>query len=265
MNAEIVWNNLKTLRYNSPLVHNITNYVVMNNTANALLAIGASPIMAHAVEEVEDMVSISGTLVINIGTLSKHWVDAMKLALKKANFLKKPVVLDPVGAGASAYRNQTLVELFQSGQFALVRGNASEIKAIADVTNITKGVDSDDSAESAINSARLIQQKFGSTVCITGAVDLILDNNRVIKIYNGHPMMKKVTGMGCTASAINAAFLASSADSFQASASAMVCLGIAGELAAAKSNGPGSLQLNILDALYNLSESDITKYMRIEI
>ncbi len=236
----------------------------MNNTANALLAIGASPVMAHAEEEVEDMVGIANSLVINIGTLSKHWVNAMKLAVNKANELKKPIVLDPVGAGATPYRNSVIAELIDTGTFAVIRGNASEIIALASEHHKTKGVDSTDSSVDALSAARMLNNKFGSVICISGATDYIISKNKQLMVKNGHPLMSKVTGMGCIATALIGAFIGTEKDIFLATSAAMSVMGIAGELAQKISNGPGSLQLNFLDKLYNITEEEFKKAIKIE-
>ena len=262
---EQLWKIREKVRDTSPLVHNITNYVVMNTTANALLAIGASPVMAHAEDEVQDMVQIASSLVINIGTLSPNWVNAMKLALKKANQLNKPVVvLDPVGAGATQYRNQVLAELLSIGKFSVIRGNASEIMALASTQHKTRGVDSSASSENAETAAKFLNEKYGSVVCISGAIDYIIAKDKLVKINNGHSLMPKVTGMGCTATALIGAFIGTSEDIFDSVVAAMAMMGIAGELAAAVSKGPGSLQMNFLDKLHNMTEEEFIRTIRIE-
>lgn len=253
---------LDLVRDHSPLVHNITNYVVMNNTANALLAIGASPIMAHAHEEVEEMVKISGATVINIGTLDAYWVESMILAAKAANENGKPWVLDPVGAGASKYRNETLTKLLKYSPI-IIRGNASEIMALAQVNNQTKGVDSTNTSDEALEAGIALSQNTGAVVCISGVKDYVIKNDLVSSIENGHELMGKITGMGCTASALIGAFASIEKDPFKATVSAMVILGIAGELAAEKAKGPGSMQMKIYDALYHISDTDITNLAKV--
>ncbi len=256
--ARDIWLDLEKIRKASPLVHNITNYVVMNTTANALLAIGASPVMAHAVEEVEEMTSIAQALVINIGTLSERWVKAMLCAAGKADELGIPVVLDPVGAGATSYRTKTCHDLLDVCTPAIIRGNASEIMALATGEAKTKGVDSSDPSDAALEAAKLLNRNTGSTVCISGAVDYIVDGDRVIYVENGHPMMASVTGMGCTASALCGAFAAVNHSFPVAAAEAMTVMGIAGEIAAENCKGPSSLQIVFLDTLFCLSGDDIT-------
>jgi len=259
-----IWVNFQTVKAKSPLIHNITNYVVMNTTANALLAIGASPVMAHAIEEVEEMVRIANAVVINIGTLSPKWIEAMKLTLKEANRLNKPVVLDPVGAGATNYRNRTIVELLETGSFSVIRANASEIIAMVSSINNTKGVDSTNTADQALESAEYLSKKSGNVICISGKTDIIVSDKKQLRIYNGHEMMSKVTGLGCTATAVIGAFLGVVDDTFMATVSAMAVMGVAGELAANSSAGPGSLQLNLLDKFYTMTEDEFTKTLKVE-
>lgn len=255
--ASAVWDALRELRARRPLVQNITNYVVMNNTANALLAIGASPAMVHAGEEVAEFVSIAHSLVINIGTLSLPWVTGMRLAAGQARALGKPWVLDPVGAGATSLRTTTALQLLGMKP-AVVRGNASEILALVEANRATRGVDSTDSSSSALESGKKLARSFGTVVTISGAIDYVTDGERVLQVENGHEMMTRVTGMGCTATALIGAFLAIQPDPLLAAAQAMAVLGVAGEIAAARSAGPGSLQLHLLDVLYTLDEQALS-------
>ncbi|QRR01893.1 hydroxyethylthiazole kinase [Dyadobacter sandarakinus] len=241
--------NLVLLRENVPLVHNITNYVVMNFTANALLALGASPVMAHAVEEVEEMVSIAGALVVNIGTLSASWAEGMKLAMSRAAALGKPIVLDPVGAGATSYRNQVLTQLLETAPPAIIRGNASEIMALAGANITTKGVDSTASSDQSLDAALALNRRFGSVVSVSGVTDLIVGNGKVYYISNGVPLMTRITGMGCSASAIAGAYAAVCSDPLAAAVSAAATMGVCGELAYRHAQLPGSFQVAFLDAL----------------
>ena len=245
-------NLVQKIQDQSPLVHNITNYVVMNNTANALLAIGASPVMAHAIEEVEDIVAIASSLVINMGTLSATWIDAMLTAAKRANALNKPFVFDPVGVGASKYRTETAQKIITTATPTVIRGNASEIMALAQITNDTKGVDSTISSDSAVEAAHQLSQKLQNTIVISGAKDYIVTKNQISEIAEGSPMMAKVTGMGCTATSIIGACLAVEANPHIAATIAMQIMGNAGALTAENTNGPGSFQVGFLDNLYNL-------------
>ena len=257
------WKHILTVRETSPLVHNITNYVVMNNTANALLAIGASPIMAHAKSEMEEMVSISHSLVVNIGTLDEYWAESMLLAVKKANSLNKPWVLDPVGAGATSYRDTVLSELLTLNP-TVIRGNASEIIALAKANiTATKGVDSTAKSDEAIEAAENLVRNYGSIVCISGETDIIINDKQGIFLKNGNEMMTKVTGLGCTASALIGAFVGIIENKTEAVATAMSLLSISGELASDLSVGPGSLQLHIIDKLYNITEQEFSDHLKL--
>ena len=252
---------LDLVRAKSPLVHNITNYVVMNNTANALLAIGASPVMAHAVNEVEEMVAIASSLVINIGTLSDQWIKAMLLAGNAAHKKGIPVIFDPVGAGATAYRTKTCLQIIEECKPSIIRGNASEIMALVNSQSQTKGVDSIATSDSAVDAATLLATKTAAVVVISGPVDYITDGNRIAEVKNGSVMMTKVTGLGCTATAITGAFAAINSNYFVAATHAMAIMGIAGQLAAAKSEGPGTMQMHFLDELYKMSGKEIEKHL----
>jgi len=256
------WQAVEEIRKAAPVVHNITNYVVMNTTANALLAIGASPVMAHAEEEVADMVDIASALVINIGTLSSAWVKAMFKAAERASERGIPIILDPVGAGATPYRTATVRSLVSGIRPAIIRGNGSEIMAVAGDPAKTRGVDSGAAARDALAAAQELHASWGSVVCVSGATDYIVGGPEVVQIHNGHPMMTRVTGLGCTATALCGAFAAVTPDRALATAQAMAVMGIAGELAAAGADGPGSLQVRFLDNLYRLSQQDILQHLR---
>jgi hydroxyethylthiazole kinase len=262
---EFIRQQILAVRQQSPLVHNITNYVVMNNTANALLAVGASPIMAHAHSEMADMVKIVGALVINIGTLDEYWVKSMELAIGQANTLGKPWVLDPVGAGATPYRDEMLRQLLDLKP-TIIRGNASEIMALARKSaGPTKGVDSTEESAAAMESARYLQQQYGSVVCVSGACDIVVGKDATVLLTNGHPLMAMVTGTGCTATALIGAFAAvNPQDPFLATVSAMSLLGIAGEKAAQLSAGPGSMQMHLLDQLYQLTGDVVASLVKIQ-
>jgi len=258
-----IWKHIQSVKQQSPLVHNITNYVVMYNTANALLAAGASPIMAHAKSEVRDMVAIAHSLVINIGTLDEYWADAMLIAAETAHISGKPWVLDPVGAGATPFRDDVVQQLLQFKP-TVIRGNASEIMALGKVNKITtKGVDSTAQSSEAIATAKTISARNNAVVCISGATDIIVHHEQNIFVKNGHYMMTKVTGLGCTASALVGAFVGVVVDKIEATVAAMALLGIAGELAAQKSEGPGDLQLKLLNKLYNITEDEFLKNSKI--
>ncbi len=263
--AQTIWADIVSIRERAPLVHNITNYVVMNITANALLALGASPVMAHAEEEVADMVRLAGALVINIGTLSPPWVRAMHRAARQAQGLGVPLVLDPVGAGATPYRTETAHRLLAEGRPAIVRGNASEIASLAASAGTTKGVDSTISSEAALDAARQLAESYRCVVCVSGATDYIVGGSEVARVHNGHPLMPRVTGMGCVATALCGAFAAVDKSPLAATVQAMAVMGIAGELAAAGASGPGSFQVHFLDALYGLSAEAVAERLRIEV
>lgn len=248
-----MFSDLEKIRKISPLVHNITNYVVMNNTANALLCIGASPIMTHAIEEVEEIVSISSSLVINIGTLSKHWIESMDCSMNKANSLKKPIVVDPVGAGASILRTSTSLNLINKNRPAIIRGNASEITALVVSGTKTKGVDSTINSDDVVSIAQKLSKDTGAVVVISGATDYICDGVKVESCKYGSPIMSSVTGLGCTSTAICGAFAAINNNYYQAACNATLLMGIAGQLTAKTAKGNGSFQVEFLDMLYNLN------------
>ena len=258
------WTAVKDIRDLSPVIHNITNYVVMNTTANALLAIGASPVMAHAEEEVADMVGIASALVINIGTLSREWVRSMFKAAEHAAKRGIPIVLDPVGAGATQYRTDTIRDFLGAVKPAIIRGNASEIMAICGGGATTKGVDSTEASRDAVAAAGALHGGLGAVVCISGETDYIVGGKTIVRIRNGHPLMTRVTGLGCTATALCGAFAAVTPDYALAAAQAMAVMGIAGEISAERAEGPGTLQMHFLDALYRLTEDDITRRIRLE-
>lgn len=258
------WKALADVRDLAPVVHNITNYVVMNSTANALLAVGASPVMAHAEEEMADMVAIASALVLNIGTLSRDWVAAMFKAAEAAAKRGIPIVLDPVGAGATPYRTAVARELVHVARPAIIRGNASEIMAVGGERAKTKGVDSTEASSDAVSAAQALHASSGAVVCVSGATDYIVGGKAVHKVANGHVLMTRVTGLGCTASALCGAFAAVNPDHAAAAAQAMVVMGIAGELAAEGAAGPGTLQVRFLDALYRLDREVIEQHIRLE-
>lgn len=248
------------VREKRPLVHNITNYVVMNFSANALLAFGASPVMAHATEEIEDMVAIADALVINIGTLSSSWIEAMRLAGQAA--LKKgiPVVLDPVGAGATPYRTNTALQLLKELRPIVLRGNSSEVLALASGTFKTRGVDACAREEEAESAAVELARELGAVVAVTGPMDLVTDGTRKGVIMNGSPWMARVTGTGCVASALVAACCAVESDPFLAAVCALSVYGVAGERAVDRARnvlgeqlGPGSYATLLIDSLDHLN------------
>jgi len=257
--------NLAKLRLTKPLIHNITNYVVMNYTANALLAMGAQPVMAHAENEVRDMVKLARCLVINIGTLSDHWIRAMKAAGEEANSLDIPIILDPVGSGATPLRTETARMLAHDLKLAVIRGNASEILSLAGDEAQTRGVDSVHSVEHASRVAFNLAQRFKTIVAVTGKVDLITDGDTSCRIHNGHPLMGRVTGTGCTATAAIAAFCAVNRNYLEAASFALGYFGLAGECAAESSIMPGSYGIALLDQLYAITPEILQSGIKIEV
>ena len=241
------------VRTRSPLVHNITNYVAMNNSANALLAIGASPVMAHWKDEMEAMTAIAGALVINIGTLDGEWIEGMFAAGKAALSQGVPMVLDPVGAGATPQRTAIALQLIEECKPTIIRGNGSEIMALVDANIKSKGVDSSQSSHDALSAAQSLACKTGAVVVISGEVDYITDGTVTYTVEGGSKMMTAVTAMGCTASAVVGAFVAVCPDTLAAATAAMAVMSLAGERAAAYSKGSGSMQMNFIDELYNLT------------
>ena len=268
LTAADLWADIQSVRDNAPLVHSITNLVVMNLNANVLLAAGASPVMAHAHEEVKDMVGIAQSLVLNIGTLDPYWVQSMKLALAAAKARNIPVVLDPVGAGATPYRNQTLDELLNVGNPTVIRGNGSEIMSTANAAIKTRGVDSSASANDALDAARALAARTQGTVCVSGETDHILDaKGRIAHLHNGHVWMTRITGVGCSLTALIGAFCAVQPDVWRATTSAMALMSVAGEVAAEQAQtqgrGVGTMGALLLDALQLLSETDFTARVKL--
>jgi hydroxyethylthiazole kinase len=244
---------LRVLRERKPLVHQITNYVVMNETANATLALGALPVMAHAREEVEEMVALAGALVINIGTLSPHWVDAMLAAGRGATSRGTPVVLDPVGAGATSYRTETAKRILDEVDVTVLRGNAGEIATLVGVDAEVRGVESIGAGGEPAELARQAARALGVVASVTGPVDHVSDGETVLAVANGHELLARVTGTGCMSSAITGCFLAAkSEESLEAAAEALAAFGVAGEDAARDAKGPGSFHVNLYDALAGL-------------
>lgn len=241
------------VRTKSPLVHSITNYVVMNNSANALLSVGASPVMAHWKDEMEEMTAIAGALVINIGTLDTEWIEGMKAAGLAAAGRGTPIVLDPVGAGATSHRTKAAWEIINLCHPTIIRGNASEIMALVDANVKSKGVDSSASSADALSAARKLASDTGAVVVISGETDYITDGTEVFTVEGGNPIMTSVTGMGCTATALVGAFAAVESDAMVAATAAMAVMSLAGERAAVNARGNGSMQIHFLDELYNLT------------
>lgn len=267
---------LKNVRKTAPLVHNITNYVTVNDCANILLACGGSPIMADDVEEAAEITTICGGLNINIGTLNARTIPAMHAAGKRANELGHPVVLDPVGAGASALRTRTANGLIRDVKFTVIRGNVSEIKTLALGVGNTRGVDADmadgvtkDTLEQAVAFAKEFARKTGAVVAITGAIDIVADDKKAYCIFNGHPMMSRITGTGCQLSALTAAYATANPDNpLQAVAAAACAMGICGEMAyhrLSEEDGNATYRNYIIDAMYHLDGEELERLARYEI
>ncbi|MBO4669072.1 MAG: hydroxyethylthiazole kinase [Lachnospiraceae bacterium] len=271
---------LKTMMANvkktRPLVHNITNYVTVNDCANILLACGGSPIMADDAEEVEEITAVCGGLNINIGTLNKRTIEAMLLAGKKANELGHPVVLDPVGAGASRLRTETALSLVKNVKFAVIRGNMSEIKTLAFGSGTTKGVDADvadsvseENLDDAVVFAKGVAKKLKTVIAITGAIDIVTDGEKAYCIRNGHPMMSTVTGTGCQLSALTAAYVTANPDTpLEAAAAAVTVMGLAGEIAynrLGEADGNSSYRNYIIDAVFRMSQEQLAEGAKVEV
>ena len=259
---------LENVRKTCPLIHNITNYVTVNDCANVLLACGGSPIMADDVEEAEEITSICGGLNINIGTLNQRTIPAMQKAGKKANELGHPAVLDPVGAGASKLRTETAKNLMENIQFTVIRGNISEIKALALGEGGARGVDADvadtvtkENLAQAVAFAKEFAKKTGAVIALTGAIDIVANGEKAYCIYNGHPMMSTITGTGCQLSAITAAYVTANPETPLEAAAAAVCLmGVCGEKAHARlteQGGNATYRNYIIDAIFRLTGEEL--------
>ena len=245
------------IRAKRPLLHHITNFVVMNETANATLAIGALPVMAHAKEEVAEMVGAAGALVLNPGTLTPEWVEAMLIAGKRANELGVPIVYDPVGVGATKLRNETGQKFLDHLRLAVVRGNSGEVGALAGAGGIVKGVESVEGVKDPVAVAKNLAKKYNTVVAITGKRDIVSDGTRVMGVDNGHTMLKTITGTGCMATTMIGAFCAVEKDYLVAATAALACYGLAAQRAAQRAKAPGAFRAALLDAIYELTPAQI--------
>ncbi len=272
----MIGNTLENLRNTCPLIHNITNYVTINDCANIVLACGASPIMADDCKEVEEITSICAGLNINIGTLNSRTIESMVLAGKKANELGHPVVLDPVGAGASTLRTETANRLLDEVKFTVIRGNISEIKTLASGSGTTKGVDADiadkvtdENIDEVISFTKELSRKTGAVIAITGAIDIVSDDKKAYVIRNGHPMMSSITGTGCQLSAMTAAYVtANKENTLEATAAAVCAMGFAGEIAhkrLSELDGNSTYRNYIIDAIYNMTPSMLEEGAKYEV
>ena len=255
---------LAAVRARKPLIHHITNFVTMNAVANVTLAAGALPVMAHAREEVEEMASAADALVLNLGTLWPEQVEAMLRAGNRANRKRIPVVLDPVGAGATTLRSASAQRLMHQLSIGIVRGNAAEMAVLAGGEAKIRGVESVAGSADASAAALAVARHFECVAVVTGAVDTITDGRRVLRVANGHPTMTGVTGTGCMATAVIACFAAVEKDLALASAAALAVYGLAGEQAAQTAQGPGSFAVALLDAMANLTEDSVRAGVRME-
>jgi hydroxyethylthiazole kinase len=255
-------NNFQAVKEKSPLVHHITNYVTVNDCANIVLAIGGSPVMADDINEVEEMVSFASALVINVGTLNERTIESMIKAGVKANELDIPVILDPVGVGATTLRTETVKKLLKNIKFAVIRGNMSEIKITAGIDVQIKGVDSTANDEGALEIAQNLAKRLNTVVAITGARDVITDGERYCLIDNGHKILSMVTGTGCMSTALIGAYAGVTKDYLLAATSGIMSMGIAGEKAYESlynNEGIGTFRMRLFDNIYNLSSEDFEK------
>ena len=259
---------LRSLRKVEPLTHCITNYITANDCANAILAIGGSPTMADAVEEVEEMAAKANALVINLGSITKQSLEAMIKAGKSANKNKVPIVFDPVGVGATNFRKESAFKLLENVKFSVIRGNMAEIKTLSGLASNTKGVDSSEDVgkEDSKLIAKNLARKLNTVVAITGVTDYISDGERVITIDNGCKMLRMVTGTGCMTTALVGTFLGGEASPLACAVAAVATMGIAGEISKAKlsgNEGSGTFRVGIIDAIYNMKEEDFEKVGKI--
>ena len=255
---------LRTLREQKPLVHQITNFVVMNETANTTLALGALPVMAHAREEVEEMVGLASALVLNIGTLSEQWIEAMLLAGRAAGARGIPVVLDPVGAGATRYRTDTARRILKEVQVTVLRGNQGEIATLVGVDAEVRGVESMATGLEPGALAGVAAKQLRVVASVTGPIDHVSDGERVLNVANGHPLLAQVTGTGCISSALTGCFLAAKPEEpLEAATEALAALGVAAEDAADGAGGPGTFHARLYDALAALDPDTLDGRARI--
>ncbi|MGI6412139.1 MAG: hydroxyethylthiazole kinase [Syntrophomonadaceae bacterium] len=252
---------LSAVKKNTPLVHIITNYVTVNDCANILLSFGASPAMVESREETEEFVELAASFYINLGTLTEEQWDAALLAASRAGELKKPVILDPVAAGAISRKTRFVERLFEIGHAAVIKGNLGEIKSLAGFQGKMRGVDSVDDGSDAIEACRVLAKKYNTIAAATGETDIVSDGERTCLVYNGTSMFTKITGAGCMAGALVAATVGASDDPFTATVAGIMALGLAGEKAAASMPTvlPGTFRTKLFDSMYSLSEEEVLK------
>jgi len=257
---------IKKIKTTSPLVHNITNFVVMNSSANILLAAGASPVMAHCIGEVEEMTALADALVLNIGTLQDDWIESMICSGKAANVKGIPVILDPVGAGATILRTQAVKKIMTESSISVLRGNASEIFSLASDNIRTRGVDSTLAVNhQMVEDAKKLASDMNCIIAISGAKDIVTDGRTTFQVQNGQPVMTKVTGIGCGLSAVTGAFCAAAGENLIfAVAAAFGFYGMCGDLAVRISDKPGSFFVAFIDTLYSAPSKSIADLLKIE-
>lgn len=254
---------LEEVRRSAPVVHHLTNWVTINDCANVVKAFGASPVMAHAPEEVEEMVGIASALVLNIGTITVELIESMKLAARRANARGIPVVLDVCGAGATRLRDEKCAELLGECHIDIVKGNASEMARVAGEAVTTRGVDATEVARDLAEIAQSLARTRRCTAVITGAVDVVSDGVTTFRVRNGHPLMGRVVGTGCMATSVIGTFAAVEENRVRAVAAGLVCYEVAGELAARTSTGPGSFKVALLDAISALDPTTVESMQRV--
>ena len=255
---------LDRVRQQKPVVHHLTNWVTIYDCAQVVKTLGASPVMAHAPEEVAEMAQIASALVLNIGTLTVDFVEAMKLAAQSANKKGIPVVLDACGAGATALRDRKCLELLNEVRIDVIKGNASEVARVSGESVKTRGVDATEVSGDLVLLAEKLAAQRKATVVITGKVDITTDGRQTHLVKNGHPLMARVVGTGCMAASVIGAFAAVESDLSLAAACALAIYGIAGEVAAEKASGPASFKERLFDCLYNLDRESVDRMQRIE-
>lgn len=256
---------LSLVRKRRPLVHHITNIVVANDNANTMLSLGALPVMAFAQEEVEEMVSHAQALVVNLGTLTAEVLESALRAGKRANALGIPVVLDPVGAGATRFRRESSLFFLEHVRVTILRGNAAEIRALLGLSSRMRGVESEEEEGNRLGLAREAARRFSTVAAITGPVDYVSDGERVVALHNGHPMLARVTGTGCMATSLCGAFVGAVGDPFLAALAALGFLGVCAEKAISSAMGPGSFRVSLFDAMYSLQEDEFAANLRLEV
>jgi hydroxyethylthiazole kinase len=264
MHGQKAYRILEKVRHKAPLVHIIMNMVAAQNAANAVLQIGGSPMMADAEVEIVEIVQKADALVLNLGMLNPQKMLAMKAAGKKANEMGIPIILDPVGVGASSFRKESAQYLLENISISIIRGNAAEIAWAAGISKEMRGVDDDGNSPDGVDLAYVCAKKWGVTVAVTGQMDAVSDGEYIWTVNNGHPFMAKITGFGCMATATVAAFTAAADSYSEAAVAALACVGVAGELAGHKSEGPGSFLYSFLDRLYHLNLHQLEHYSKID-